>query len=255
VGGVNALSGRAVPPDITDTVAKEEMMFQRSRAIAALLPLLILAGACDDNDDDVTGIGNNNTATVRFINATNTNIDVSNGGTVGTGNSNLGFGVSSSCMTVNTSGTDLQFRTAGTTTAISGFTPNFTTGGNYTVIAYPGTGTTGTQFVTFNNAGFTPNTGQAGLRIVNAASGTGSLVALGNGTAMGGGTGVPFGTAGSFMSVNAGTQAVTFNTGTGTSTVANAGNLTFTAGQNYTLVVAPATTGSAALRTFLVTGC
>jgi len=222
--------------------------------IAALLPLFVLAGACDDNDDDVTGVGNS-TATVRFINATNTNIDVSNGGTVSTGNGNLGFGVSSSCTTVNTA-TGLQFNQAGTTTAIPGFTQTFSSGGNYTVVAYPGTGTTGTQFVTYNNAGFTANTGQAGLRIVNAASGTGNLVALGNGTALGTGTGVPFGTAGSFMSVNAGTQAVTFNTGTGTATVpSNAGNLTFTAGQNYTLVIAPAATGSTTLRTFLVTGC
>ena len=229
-------------------------MFQRSRTLVALIPLVILAGACDDNDDDVTGIGTN-TATVRFINATNANIDVSNAGTVATGNGNLGFGVSSSCMTVNTSGTGLVFNQAGTTTAIPGFTSTLTSGGNYTVIAYPGAGATGTQFVTFNNAGFTANTGQAGLRIVNAASGTGSLVALGNGTALGAGTGVAFGTAGGFMSVNAGTQAITFNTGTGTTTVANAGNLTFTAGQNYTLVIAPPATGSTTLRTFLVTGC
>jgi len=233
-------------------------MLQRSRAIAALLPLLILAGACDDNNDDVTGVGNNNnTATVRFINATNSTIDVSNGGTVGTGNGSLGFGVSSSCMTVNTTGTGLQFNQGGTSTAIPGFTPNFTSGGNYTVIAYPGTGTTGTQFVTFNNAGFTPNTGQAGLRVVNAASGSGNLFALGNGSVLGGATtGVGFGTVGNFMSVNAGTQAITFNTGTGTATVpSNAGNMTFTAGQNYTLVIAPAATGSTTLRTFLVTGC
>lgn len=230
-------------------------MFQRSRAIAALLPLLILAGACDDDDDDLTGVGNS-TATVRFINATNTNIDVSNGGTVGTGNGSLGFGVSSSCMTVNTSGTGLAFNQAGTTTAIPGFNTTFTSGGNYTVIAYPGAGTTGTQFLTVSNSGFTPNTGQAGLRVVNAATGTGSLVALGNGTALGTAAGVSFGTGGSFMNVNAGTQAITFNTGTGTATVpSNAGNLTFTAGQTYTLVIAPPVTGSTTLRTFLVTGC
>jgi len=109
--------------------------------------------------------------------------------------------------------------------------------------------------LTVNNSGFTANTGQAGLRIVNAASGSGNLVALGGGTALGTGTGVGFGSAGSFMNVNAGSQAVTFNTGTGTSTAANAGTLSFVAGQNYTLVVAPAATGSTTLRTFLVSGC
>ena len=109
--------------------------------------------------------------------------------------------------------------------------------------------------LTVNNSGFTANSGQAGLRIINAASGSGNLVALGGGTALGTGTGVGFGTAGSFMNVNAGSQAITFNTGTGTSTAANAGTLNFTSGQNYTLVVAPAATGSTALRTFLVSGC
>src|SRR4051812_39299876 len=144
-------------------------MLLRSRAMLALLPLLALA-ACDDDDDDLTGVGTS-PATVRFINATNSNIDVSNAGTVGTGNSNLGFGSNSSCMTVNTSGTSgtgLQFNTAGTTTAIPGFTQSLSTGGNYTVIAYPSS--TGTQFATINNSGFTANTGQAGLRIFNAAS-------------------------------------------------------------------------------------
>jgi len=226
-------------------------MLQRSRAIAALLPLLILAGACDNNNDNVTGVGS--TATVRFINATGTNIDVSNGGTIATGNGNLAFGTSSTCMTVNTTGTGLGFNQAGTSTAIPGFTQNFTANGNYTVVAYPSS--TGTQFLTINNTGSTPNAGQAGLRIVNATSGSGNLVALGNGTALGTGTGVGFGTSGTFMNVNAGSQAITFNTGTGTATVANAGNVTFTAGQNYTIIVAPPATGSTTLRTFVVTGC
>src|SRR3954454_22852145 len=142
-------------------------MLQRSRAIAALLPLLILAGACDNNNDNVTGVGS--TATVRFINATGTNIDVSNGGTIATGNGNLAFGTSSTCMTVNTTGTGLGFNQAGTSTAIPGFTQNFTANGNYTVVAYPSS--TGTQFLTINNTGSTPNAGQAGLRHVDAASG------------------------------------------------------------------------------------
>lgn len=72
---------------------------------------------------------------------------------------------------------------------------------------------------------------------------------------LGTGTGVPFGTGGGFLNVNAGSQAVTFNTGAGTATVANAGTLSFAAGQKYTLIVAPAAAGSTTLRTFLVTGC
>jgi hypothetical protein len=226
-------------------------MLHRSVAIAALVPLVVLAACGDDNDDNTTNP--TSTATVRFINATNTNIDVSNGGTVATGNGNLAFGGSSTCMTVNLSGTGLAFNQAGTTTAIQGFTPSFSANGNFTVVAIPAT--TGTQFLTLDNSGFTPTSGSAGLRVVNAASGTGSIVALGGGTVIGTGTGVPFGTGGAFMNVAAGSQAITFNTGTGTTTVANAGSLNFTAGQNYTLIVAPAATGSTTLRTFLVTGC
>jgi hypothetical protein len=229
-------------------------MLQRLLAIGAVAPILALA-ACGSSDDTVTGT-TNSTATVRFINATNSNIDVSNAGTVATGNANLGFGTSTSCMTVNTTGTGLSFNQAGTSTQIPGFTQSFATGGTYTVVAYPGS-TGSTQFLTINDAGSTPNTGQAGLRIVNAASGSGNLVAVSSGTALGTGAGVGFGSAGSFTSVNAGSQTISFNTGTGTSTVVSAGNLNFTAGQNYTLIIAPPAAGSTPLRTFLVTttGC
>jgi hypothetical protein len=221
------------------------------RSLAALVVVPLIATACGDKIE-ITGPGPANT-TVRFINATNSNIDVSTGGTVGTGNSNIGFGGSSSCMTVNASQPALVFNQTGTSTAISGFTPNFTAGGNFSVIAFP-SGTT-TQFVTIDNAGFTPASGQAGLRIFNAASGSGNLVALAGGTALGTGTGVGFGTAGAFTNVAAGLQTITFNTGAGTATVANAGTLNFTAGQNYTLIVAPAAAGSTTLRTFLISGC
>lgn len=225
-------------------------MLHRSLALVALVPFCLFAACGDSNDTTGTTAS---TATVRFINATNSNIDVSNGGTVGTGNSSLAFGGSSTCMTVNTTGTGLAFNQAGTTTAIPGFTPSFNANGNFTVVAIPST--TGTQFVTLDNSGFTATSGQAGLRVVNAASGAGSIVALNGTTVLGTGTGVPFGTGGSFMSVPAGSQTISFNTGTGTTTVANAGALNFTAGQNYTLVVAPAAAGSATLRTFLVGGC
>jgi hypothetical protein len=228
-------------------------MQQTLRATLALLALCG-AAACGSNDDDVTGT--KSTATVRFINATNSNIDVSNAGSVATGNNNLGFGAFSSCMSVNTAGTTgtgLAFNQPGTTTAIPGFTQNLATGGNYTVIAYPSS--TGTQFITVSNSGFTPSSGQAGLRVFNAASTIGSVVALGNGTTLGTGAAVSYGNAGAFVNVPAGSQTITFNTGTGTSTIANAGALSFTAGQNYTLVVAPAATGSNTLRTFMVAGC
>ena len=226
-------------------------MSHRSRAIIALFPLFAIA-ACGSDDTEIAGINAGN-ATVRFINATNSSIDVSNGGTVASGNGNIAFGGNSSCMTVNTSGTGLVFNQPGTTTAIPGFTQSLASGGNYSVIAYPSS--TGTQFIAVSNGGFTPTSGQAGVRIFNAASTIGSIVALNNGTALGTGTGVSYGTAGGFMNVPSGSQTITFNTGTGTTTIATTAALNFTAGQNYTLVVAPAATGSNTLRTFLVAGC
>jgi hypothetical protein len=226
-------------------------MFSPFRAMLALVPLLAVS-ACDD-DDDVAGLGSN-TATVRFVNAAILNIDVRNAGTVVSGN--VAFGGNSSCMTVNTSGasgTGLVFNEPGSTTTVPGFTQSFTAGGNYTVVAYPSS--TGTRFATLDNGGFTPIGGQAGLRVFNAVATLGNVVALSNGTAIGAGTGVSYGNAGAFMNVNAGLQPITFNTGAGTATVASAGNVNFTAGQKYTLIVAPPPTGSITLRTVLVPVC
>jgi hypothetical protein len=222
----------------------------RSLVFAAVVPFCLLAG-CNGDDSDTTGTVA--VATVRFINVTGTTIDVSNAGLVATGNGNIAFGATSACIPVLVTGTGLAFTQAGTTTVIPGFTPSFVAGGNYTVIAYPTSG--GTQFAVIDNTSFTPTSGQAGLRIFNAASGSGGLVVLGGGTALGPGTGVAFGTAGAFINVNAASQAITFNTGSGTAVVANAGTLSFIAGQRYTLVVAPAAVGSTTLRTVLVTGC
>jgi hypothetical protein len=220
-----------------------------------LVTPIVLATACgDDINDDNTVTGTTNTATVRFVNATgNSNLSVANNGVVATGNGNLAFGAGSSCMVVNTTSPNLTFTNATTGATISGFTPVFTSGGNNTVVAF--TDANGnTQFATLDNT-FTPTSGSAGLRIFNAANGSGSVVVNGNGTALGTGSGVAFGTNGSFFSVPAGTQTITFNTGTGTNTIANVGSMTFTAGQNQTLILAPAATGSTTLRTFTTNGC
>ena len=221
-------------------------MRHRGFALLAALPLAIVIGCSDSNGPD-------DTATVRFINATNTSIDAANAGVVGTGNGNIAFGGNSSCMLVNTKSDNLAFRQAGTTTSIPGFTQDLSNGDNFTVVAYSNGGST--SFATISNSAFTASSGQSGLRVFNAASGSGNLVAMNGTSALGTGAGVAFGTAGAFMSVPSGTQSFTFNTGTGTSTVAATGNLSLTAGQNYTLVVAPPASGSTSLRTFIVSGC
>src|SRR4051812_31994603 len=118
-------------------------MLHRSLSLVAFASLALLA-ACGEDDDIVTP---SNTATVRFVNATNTNTTVANNGTVGTGNSALGFGSGSSCMSVDATNPNLAFTNSTTNGTISGFTPSFTNGGNYTVVAYTGANGT-TQFTT-----------------------------------------------------------------------------------------------------------
>ena len=229
-----------------------------SRSILRLtlaIPLLALAACGDDDDDDLTGTGN--TATVRFVNATGTSYDAALNGTVGTGSGNLGFGGSTSCMTLNATTPGLTFRNAGTTTTVSGFTPNFQRGGSYTVVAVPGTGGT-TQFITLPSTN-TPASGQAGVRVFNAAQGFGNFdvhvtapgAALGTANA----TNVTTGNASSWFNTSGGTSQVRFATA-GTQNVAlNFGNQNFTAGQNATIVIAPPAAGSTTLRAFMVPNC
>lgn len=227
-------------------------MVYRSLALCALVSAAFIA-ACDDNDDDVTGV-TNNTATVRFVNATgNSSISVANAGVVGTGNSALAFGGNSSCMTVNTSSPNLTFTNSATNASITGFTPTFAANGNYTVVAYSDA-SGATQFATLNNA-FTPATGQAGVRVFNAASGSGNIVLNGTSGALNAGATTGFGTSGTFFSAPSGASTFTFNTGTGTPTLASTGNVTLTAGQNSTVILGPAATGSTNRRAFVSTGC
>ena len=226
-------------------------MIRKSCLLGAALCFAVVA--CGGDDDETTN-PTTSTATVRFVNATNTTIGVANNGTTATGNGSLSFGGSSSCMTVNTAATGtsgLTFTNATGGAAITGFTPSFTAGGNYTVIAYTGANGT-TQFATLNNA-FTPTSGQAGVRFFNAGSAN-NLTLQGNGTAFTGNSAIALGSAGTFASVPAGSQTVTFNNGT--TSVLNAGSMNFTAGQNSTIVIGPAATGTTTpMRFFTASGC
>lgn len=223
-------------------------MLHRSRALVALFPLFAFT-ACDD---DPTGPGPDQ-ATVRFANATSAGIDVDNGdATAGT---NLGFAGTTGCLYVNTTGqagTSLEFREAGSATLMVGFSQNFAAGGDYTVIAYPGF-TGNAQFMTLDNSGYTAVSGQAGIRVVNAAPGSGSLILRLDGEVVGPAGGVAYGSASAFANVTAGTE--TFTITSGGTTVATTDALTLTAGGTHTLVVAPPAPGTSELRTFLVRGC
>ncbi|HYD51866.1 MAG TPA: DUF4397 domain-containing protein [Gemmatimonadaceae bacterium] len=232
-------------------------MKTRVLTIAALIPMLAVA-ACDTVEMNGPGTGGtNNTATVRFVNATGTGLDLAQNGSVGTGMGNIVYGGSTSCFTVNSSSPNLSVRNAGGTTTISGLTTNFQPGGTYTVLAYP-SASGATQFAVLPNT-FTPTSGQAGLRVFNA-TGSGSYdiytAASGGSFVTPSATAVNSGTASSFFNVAPGTGAQLRISNAGTTTSAlTLNNLTWTPGQTQTLIIAPPATGSTTPRTFLVSGC
>lgn len=221
-------------------------MFRQSYLLA-ILPFAFVA-ACGDKDANITIAGR--TASVRFVNATDLPISIANDGVVASGNSGLVFGGSATCLAVDaTNASALTFTNGSTSTTITGFTPSFTPGGNATVVAF--TDANGnTQFATLNNS-FTPASGQAGLRVFNAANGSGTLSIMGNGTDLG--VSVPFGAASDFVNVPAGTQDLTFTNGS--AILLDAGNMSFVSGGNSTIVVGPAVSGSTTLRSFTANGC
>ena len=223
----------------------------RTLTRCALASLAVLA-ACDNNDFNNLIIANG-TALVRFVNATNTTISLSNAGVVGAGNAALAFGQSSACITVNTANPALIFTNSGNGVAIAGFNPAFASNGSFTIVAF--TDANGnTQFATLNNA-FTPATGQAGLRVFNAASGSGNVVLNSGGSALNGGEATAFGNSGTFFGVPTGSSTFTFNTGNGTPILASTGAVTLNVGPNSTAILGPAASGTAPLRAFVSTGC
>jgi hypothetical protein len=229
----------------------------RTFSAALLVPALALAACDSDNSTGLSGTSNN--ATVQFINASNTSLDIATNGAVATGGGALSYGTASNCMSVDAANSGLTVRATGTSTPLTGFTPTFTAGGDYTVVAYPGAAGAG-QFVTVSNA-FTPATGQAGLRVVNvAAAGSnydvyvtapGAALTTSNVNNVGVGTGssyfnVPAGTPQEIRVTNAGSQTLVLTFG--------ASN-TFIAGKKSTLVITAPAPGTTSPRGFILAGC
>ena len=220
-----------------------------------LLASSVTAAAC--GSDNVTGTDANN-ATVQFINATAVSLDIAQGGAVATGNGALSYGTTSLCIATDASNSNLAVRQTGTSTALAGFTPVFQAGGNYSVIAYPGSPGV-IQFGTVSNA-FTASAGQGGLRVFNAAgAGTSYDVyvsAPGAASATAGANNVGYGSGSSYFNVVAGTaQQVRITNAGSQAIVLDVGSRTFAPGQNVTLVIAPPLTGSPSPRAFYVVGC
>lgn len=203
-------------------------------------------------------IGTVDTATLRFVNATDQSVDVVNHGITVAENSGVGFGQVSNCIAVKPGDLELVFVRSGVSTALGGtFAPSLEAGHDYTVVAYAGAGGA-VQYAVLPSE-FTPAAGQAGVQVVNAAAGSASQdvyvgppgASLGTAAA----SGVAAGSASAFFGVPGGAQRVRF-ADAGSSTVGlDAGSPSFTAGSNYTLVYAAPAAGSTAARAFLVTNC
>ena len=210
------------------------------------------------------------TALVRFINATNTGTDVAVSGLVSTANTNIAFGGATGCLTVNAASPGLSFRATGTTTDITGFTPSFTAGKEYWVVAITGTGGA-TQFVTIDQAA-TPPTGSVALTGLNAVSSGGPFDlhvtaptgALSSTTVVNANLafGVPSAAANTTVLFNTATppvaqpQRLRF-TGAGNTTVArDHGNVTFVQGTSTLAIIAQGAAATpATLRSIFNAGC
>jgi hypothetical protein len=136
-----------------------------STRFIALVACASLSVAGCASDRSITGTPPA-TVLVRFINATNTGMDIAISGLVSTANTNIASLGASGCLTVNAASPGLTFRNTGTTTDLSGFTASFTAAHEYWVVAI--TGASGaTQFVTldqaFTAAAPTTDNGVAGL--------------------------------------------------------------------------------------------
>jgi hypothetical protein len=229
----------------------------RTLSAALLVPALALAACDSDNSTGLSGTWNN--ATVQFINASNTKLDIATNGTVTPGNGPLSYGTASSCMSVDAANSGLTVRATGTSTPLTGFTPAFSAGGNYTVIAYLDAARA-TQFVTVSNA-FMPATGQADLRVVNVGpAGSNYDVYV---TEPGASLETPnannlrMGTGSSYFKVNAARAQHIAVTNAGTETVVlDFGNSnTLTAGKRSTLVITTLPTNTTLPSGFGITGC
>lgn len=196
-------------------------------------------------------------ATIRLANATDVALTLRQNGTALTGGSNIAFGTSSTCSSVNAAAPLLSLLPAGVTAVLPGFAPVLLPGISYSLLAYPGPATV-VQFATLANV-FTPTAGMAGLRVFNA---SGSLTGLDVYVTVAAAplttpsvSNVLTGTAANFVNVPDGSSQVRI-TATGSTTVLlDFGPQTFTAGKNTTLVIAPAAVGSTTLRAFLVPSC
>jgi hypothetical protein len=218
--------------------------FPACRALALSVATAALA-ACGDGSGLIAVAGSGNAATVRFVNATATPLDLATGGNVNAGNANIASGGGVGCFSVaDPAAPGLSVRQAGTTTDLSGFSPSFSANGRYTLIAYPGTAGF-IQFISLPQASLSV-AGRSALRVFHAAAGLGQVdvyvttpgASLGQPRI----AGVGFGSSTGSFDVAAGTMQVRLTNAATTTVVYDAGGQVLEAGKSYTLIISSATT-------------
>jgi hypothetical protein len=196
------------------------------RQFPLLVALVVLAGACDDDDDIVNP---QPMAQIRVVNASapNQNVDLFvNGERVGT--TSFAFGTASTaCFEVPAGARTVEFRSAGSNNALIRVTPdpNFAAGTSNTVLV---TGAGANLRALAVADAFTPASGQGGVRIIHASPALGrrDVFVTGPGLTLSGDPtfeDVDFATATSFRSVAAGDVRIRF-TNPGSTVVAFDGN-------------------------------
>ena len=197
-------------------------------------------------------------ARVRLANATDSSLTLLRSGTALPGASNLAFGASSACNSVNAALPALTVTQGAGNTLLGGFTPTFIPGHPVTFVAYPGATPGAVSFATLVSD-YVPTIGQAGFRVFNGTALTAPFDAyitapaapLGTATV----SNVAAGAASGFVSVPAGASQIRLTANQSTTVLLDFGNQTLDANQLTTLVIAPPATGQTALRAFLVPAC
>ena len=191
---------------------------------------------------------------VRLANATDNVLNLLQNGTALAGSSNLAFGASGACTSVNAASPALSVTQGTSTTALAGFSPTLVAGHPFTFVAFPGAGGA-VQFATVQQQ--IPVSGQAGLLVFNAIPVPFDVYVTAPGAPLATATfsSVPTGAASASASVPVGSSQIRL-TGAGNTTVLlDVGAQNFVAGQNQMLVVTPPTSGTTPPRAFLVAGC
>ena len=195
---------------------------------------------------------------VRLANATDNPLDLLQNGTPLAASSNIAFGASSGCSSVNVATPGLAITQGSSSTPLVGFAPSLVAGHPFTFVAFPGAAAGAVQFATVEQP--VPVAGQAELGVFNATAlpaafdvyVTASGAALGTPTLSNVASGSP---SASFVSVPVGASQVRLTANGSTTVLLDAGTQTFVAGQNAMLVIAPPASGASTVRAFLVPGC